>query len=49
MKHKILNTELRNKCIYEMTLNNSNKRNPLSLELINTIQKELIYIKKIKI
>ena len=48
MKHKILNTELRNKCIYTMTLNNPVKRNPLSLELINTIQKELIYIKKNK-
>ena len=42
MKYKILNIELRNKCIYIMTLNNPNKRNPLSLELINSIQKELI-------
>ncbi len=48
MKNKILNTELINKCIYTMTLNNPIKRNPLSLELINTIQKELIYIKKNK-
>ena len=48
MKNKILNTELINKCIYTMTLNNPVKRNPLSLELINTIQKELIYIKKNK-
>ena len=48
MKQKILNTELKNKCIYTMTLNNASKRNPLSLELINTIQKELIYIKKNK-
>ena len=48
MKHKILNTELKNKSIYIMTLNNSIKRNPLSLELISTIQKELVYIKKNK-
>ena len=48
MKHKILNTEVKKKCIYTMTLNNPVKRNPLSLELINTIQKELIYIKKNK-
>ena len=48
MKHKILNTELRNKCIYIMTLNNSSKRNPLSLELINALQSEFNYIKKNK-
>ena len=48
MKHKILNTEVKKKCIYTMTLNNSIKRNPLSLKLINTIQKELTYIKKNK-
>jgi len=48
MKYKILNTELKNKSIYIMTLNNSIKRNPLSLELISIIQKELLYIKKNK-
>ena len=48
MKYKILNTELKNKSIYIMTLNNSIKRNPLSLELISIIQKELVYIKKNK-
>ena len=49
MKNKILNTELKNKSIYIMKLNNSNNRNPLSLELINTLQKEFAYIKKSKI
>ena len=48
MKHKILNTELKNKCIYIMTLNNSSKRNPLSFELINILLKEFVYIKKNK-
>ncbi len=48
MKYKILNTELKNKCIYIMTLNNPEKRNPLSLELITALQKEFVYIKKNK-
>ena len=48
MKPEIIKTDLKDDCIYIITLNNPKKRNPLSLKLINALQKKLNYIKKNK-
>ena len=49
MKKKlILHTEFNSSSIYILTLNNSDKRNPLSLELIKLLQLEFDKIKKNK-
>ena len=49
MKKKlILHTEFKSSSIYILTLNNSDKRNPLSLELIKLLQLEFDKIKKNK-
>ena len=47
--NKILVTKIINDNIFEIILNNPTKRNPLSLELINSLQDLLNKLKKIKL
>ena len=42
----LINTKLEKNNIYIIELNNKKKRNPLSLELIKSLQIEFDYIKK---
>ncbi len=47
-KMSLINTKIEKKNIYIIELNNPEKRNPLSLELIKSLQKELDSLKKNK-
>ena len=47
-KMALINTKLEKNNIYIIELNNAKKRNPLSLELIKSLQNEFDYIKKKK-
>ena len=47
-KIDIINTEVRNNNIYIIELNNPSKRNPLSLKLLQLLQKEFDNLKKNK-
>ena len=48
-KMSVIETKVKNNNIYIITLNNPKKRNPLSMELIDVLQKEFDALKKNKI